>query len=177
MNLKGGFINNLSKLFILFFLTLICGCKNPFAPSFDSSSDDNSSVLSDLKEVNGVFQNFQYAYVFKDTSIYGNLIAEDFIFTYRDYDQGVDISWGRDDEMKTTYGLFQNSQRLEIIWNNEVLNTQDSSNANIIRAFNLTITFNPTDVVRVNGRVNLSLRKNPTSKTWAITKWIDESNF
>lgn len=166
----------MSKLGLLSFL-LLTGCKNPFAPALDTSTGDNGSVLSDLKNVDGVFQNFQYAYVFKDTSIYGKLIAGDFLFTYRDYDQGIDVSWGRDEEMKTTYGLFQNSQRLDLIWNNEVLNTQDSLNATIVRAFNLTITFNPTDIVRVNGRVNLSLRKDPISETWAIVRWIDESNF
>jgi hypothetical protein len=161
----------------MLFPFLILGCTNPFAPALDTSPSDNSSTISDLKNVDGVFQNFQYAYVFKDTTIYGELIAGDFIFTFRDYDEGIDVSWGRDDEMKTTYGLFQNSQRLDLIWNNEVLNTQDSLNATIIRAFNLTITFNPTDIVRVNGRVNLSLKKDPISETWAIVKWIDESNF
>jgi len=161
----------------MLFPFLILGCTNPFAPALDTSPSDNSSTISDLKNVDGVFQNFQYAYVFKDTTIYGELIAGDFIFTFRDYDQGIDVSWGRDDEMKTTYGLFQNSQRLDLIWNNEVLNTQDSLNATIIRAFNLTITFNPTDIVRVNGRVNLSLKKDPLSEKWAIVKWIDESNF
>jgi hypothetical protein len=143
----------------------------------DTSIGENGSALSDLKNIDGVFQNFQYAYVFKDTTIYGKLIAEEFIFTYRDYDQGVDVSWGRDEEMKTTYGLFQNSQQLDLIWNNEVGNTQDSLNATIIRTFNLRIIFNPTDIIQVNGRVNLSLRKDPASQTWAITRWIDESNF
>lgn len=143
----------------------------------DTSESDNGSTLSDLKTVEGVFQNFQYAYVFKDTTIYGALIAGDFIFTYRDYDQGIDVSWGRDEDMKTTYGLFENSQRLDLIWNNAVLDTRDSLNAIVVRAFNLTITFNPTDVIRINGRVNLSLRKDPDTETWAIVKWIDESNF
>jgi len=78
--------------------------------------------------------------------------------------------------MKTTNGLFQNSQRLDLIWNNIVLSSQDSLTANIVRGFNLTITFNPTDVVRLDGRVNLSLRKN-AEKKWQITKWLDESNF
>lgn len=156
---------------------MFSGCKNPFAPALDTSIGDNGSALSDLKNVNGVFQNFQYAYVFKDTTIYGKLIAGDFLFTFRDYDQGIDVSWGRDEEMKTTYGLFQTSQRLDLIWNNEILNTQDSLNATIIRAFNLTITFNATDIVRVNGRVNLSLKKDPKQETWAIVRWIDESDF
>lgn len=158
-------------------ILLYAGCKNPFAPSLDNSLSDIGSALSDLKNINGVFQNFQYAYVFKDTTIYGELITGDFIFTYRDYEQGIDVSWGRDEEMKTTYGLFQNSQRLDLIWNNIVLDSRDSLNAVIVRTFNLTITFNPTDVERINGRVNLSLRKDPDTQTWAIVKWIDESNF
>ncbi len=156
---------------------IIAGCKNPFAPSLDNEPGNDNSVLSDLKNVDGVFQNFQYAYVFKDTTIYGKLLDGEFLFTYRDYDQGIDVSWGRDEEMKTTYGLFQNSQQLDLIWNNEVLNSQDSLSATIIRTFSLNITFNPTDIVRVNGRVNLSLKKNPATQTWAIVKWIDESNF
>ena len=79
--------------------------------------------------------------------------------------------------MRTTNGLFQNAQRLDLIWNNIVLSTQDTASANIVRSFNLTITFNPTDVVRVDGRVNLSLKKNLSTQVWKIDRWIDESNF
>ena len=79
--------------------------------------------------------------------------------------------------MRTTYGLFQNTQRLDLIWNNIVLITEDSLTANIVRSFNLTITFNPTDVVRVDGKVNLTLNKNIETGVWRINKWIDESNF
>lgn len=124
-----------------------------------------------------MFQNFQYSYSFKDTLIYGELISSDFVFTYRDYEQGFDVSWARDEDVRTTDGLFKNVERLDLIWNNIVLSTIDSLNANIVRSFNLNITFNPTDVVRVDGRVNLSLRKNPDTEKWQITRWIDESNF
>ena len=105
------------------------------------------------------------------------MISGDFIFTYRDYDLGFDVSWGREEEMKTTYGLFQNSQRLDLIWNNIILSSIDTLSANIVRGFNLTITFNPTDVIRLDGRVNMALvRANPDSK-WVISRWNDESNF
>ncbi len=156
---------------------MFTGCKNPFAPALDENSNNPSSTISDQKTIDGVFQNFQYAYTFRDTIIYGNLIDENFIFTYRDYDQGVDVSWGRDEEMKTTYGLFQNSQQLDLIWNNVVLSTVDSSSANIVRGFNLTITFSPTDIQRLDGRVNMTLVKDPQTSKWLITRWIDESNF
>jgi hypothetical protein len=87
------------------------------------------------------------------------------------------VSWGRDEEMKTTYGLFQNTQRLDLIWNNIILSSEDSVSANIVRSFSLTVTFNATDVIRVDGRVNLDLRKNAGNSKWQITRWIDESNF
>lgn len=158
-------------------MIFITGCRNPFAPGVDYSDTNSSSVLSDQKTTDGVFQNFQYAYVTKDTTVYGKVIDNSFIFSYRDYEQGFDVSWSRDEEMKTTYGLFQNSQRLDLIWNNIVLSSLDSTSANIIRGFNLTITFNPTDVIRVDGRVNVTMVKDQATGVWKISKWIDESNF
>ena len=81
--------------------------------------------------------------------------------------------------MKTTYGLFNNAQSLNLIWNNIVISSLDSTTAtaNIVRGFNLTITFNPTSVERIDGRVNILLTKNSLTQKWAITRWIDESNF
>ena len=103
------------------------------------------------------------------------MLAPEFVFSFKDYDLGgVDVSWGREEEMKTTYGLFQNTQRLDLIWNNIVAVNSDSTN--IIRSFNLTITFNPTSIAFVDGKVNLTLRKNDEDK-WQITRWVDESNF
>jgi len=158
-------------------LILVSACTNPFAPKFDADFDSGGPPISDQSTIEGVFQNFQYAYTFKDTLIYGNLITSDFTFTYRDYENGFDVTWGRDEEMRTTNGLFQNSQRLDLIWNNIVLSTIDTLDANIVRSFNLNITFNPTDVVRIDGRVNVSLKLDPVSNKWRMTRWIDESNF
>lgn len=175
MTSKGGFIKRVLALFVL--ALIFSGCKNPFAPAFDTSIGTAVSAISDQKSTEGVFQNFQYAYSVKDTSIYGKLLTGDFIFTYRDYDQGFDVSWGRDEEMKTTYGLFQNAQALDLIWDNIVLSTEDSLTANIVRGFNLTITFNPTDVIRIDGRVNITLNRPSDTSAWQITQWIDQSNF
>ena len=84
---------------------------------------------------------------------------------------------GREEELRTTYGLFSNSERLDLVWNNIVLSSGDSLKVNIVRSFNLTITFNPSDIVRINGRVNLDLEKNAVTKRWQIARWIDESNL
>ncbi len=156
------------------FLLALNSCLNPFAPKLDNSIGSENTLISDQSTVEGVFKNFQYAYTFKDTTIYGKLLSDDFTFVYRDYDKEIDVAWGRDEEMKVTYGLFNNSERIDLVWNNIVSVTGDSTN--IIRSFNLTITFNPTDIIFVDGRVNLDLRKNEKNK-WQIVNWIDESNF
>ena len=160
-----------------FFISLIIlsGCVNPFAPKIDEELGNEGSLISDLKNIDGVFQNLQYAYTFKDTTIYGELLNSNFTFSYRDYEKEIDVAWGREDEMRSAYGLFNNSERLDLIWNNIVAITSDSTN--VVRSFNLTITFNPTDVIFVDGRVNLQLEKSISTNKWQIITWIDESNF
>ncbi|MCW8849147.1 MAG: hypothetical protein OQJ81_04140 [Melioribacteraceae bacterium] len=154
---------------------LLSSCINPFAPKLDNELGSGTSLISDQKDIEGIFQNLQYAYTFKDTTIYSGLLNNKFTFTYRDYEEEIDKAWGRDEEMRITHSLFNNAERLDLIWNNIVAITSDSTN--VVRGFNLTITFNPTDVIFVDGRVNLQLSKANTSKKWQIITWIDESNF
>ena len=97
-------------------LLFICGgCVNPFAPGRD---DTPAQSACDPHTIEGLFQCFQAAYTFRDTTVYGTLIDPSFTFVYRNYDLGIDVTWGRDDEMRTTFGLFQNAQKLDLIWNN-----------------------------------------------------------
>lgn len=147
-------------------------CVNPFAPKLDEA-DENSFALGDTKTIGGLFENFQYAYTFKDTTIYGSIIHKDFEFTFTDYEQGVVKSWGRNEEMKATHGLFTNAQRLDLIWN-EIISLSPDSTV-VIRSFELNVTYNPTNVDGASGKVNMRLKKN-SSGNWQIIKWIDESN-
>lgn len=159
---------------VLFAFTTIT-CLNPFAPGWDEETD--KSICPSLNEIDGVLCNFRNAYSFKDTTIYGTLISPNFNFIYRDYDRGVDVLWGRDDEMRTTYGLFQSAAALSLIWNNEVSASGDSLRKTIVRSFNLTITFNPGDIVRIDGYANLTFERESFLAPWKIIRWRDESNF
>jgi len=152
-------------------------CDNPFAPKVDFGNQNNGSGLADASTIDGVFRNLQYAYTFRDTSIYSRLLDPEFVFTFRNYDQGIDISWGKDEEMKVTNGLFSNTERLDLIWNNIVFSSEDSLSGSVVRGFNLTITFNPNDILRLDGKVNISLQRGNYDSDWMIVKWIDESNF
>jgi hypothetical protein len=153
---------------------------NPFAPGLDDSSGEPSSVLSDQKNSDGVFQNLKYAYTFRDTSIYGQLFDGNFTFLYNDYDHGgVEISWGRFEEMQSAYGLFQSVQRLDLVWNNIIDSSSIDSyttDASISRGFNLTVTFQASDIVRVDGYASFRLARQGAQYPWMIVRWHDDSN-
>jgi hypothetical protein len=165
-------------LIVVFSITgIVGGCANPFAPGLDTSAETSQSILGDQHTVEGVFRNFQYAYTFKDSTIYGQLLDPNFAFVYTDYDIGIDVSWGRDEDMRTTYGLFMNAQNLDLIWNNTVSFSGDSLTANVTRSFSMTVTFNPSDIIRVNGYANITVVRPTQQSIWKIIRWRDESNF
>lgn len=169
-----GYIK-MSKLLILaaLFSMALASCDNIFSPGLDETTP--ASILTDQKTVEGLFQNFKYAYTFKDTTVYGNLLGEEFIFTYRDYVSGFDVSWDRATDMRTTNGLFSNAQKLEVVWNNIIFQGGDSLIQNVKRSFNLTITFNPSDIVRLNGFADMTLTRTSSENVWKIIRWRDES--
>lgn len=166
---KGKYI----LLALLFMFAVIASCDNIFAPKLDDTGSSN--IISDQKTVDGVFANFKYAYTFKDTSVYSGLLTDDFIFTYRDYETGFDVSWDKPTEMRTTSRLFQNSQKTDIIWNNITAYIGDSLDVNVKRGFNLTITFNPSNVVRLFGFADMNFTRATPDAPWKIKKWRDES--
>ncbi|MCI0449070.1 MAG: hypothetical protein L0Y79_04690 [Chlorobi bacterium] len=150
-------------------------CFNPFSPKIDNSTS-TENILTDQKTVEGLFQNFKYSYTFKDTSIYGQLLAEDFVFSYFDYDLGADVTWDRATDMRTTNGLFINTQDLKLIWNNIVFEEGDSVLVDVTRSFNLTITFNPNDVINFYGFVDMTLTRPSADDKWRIKRWKDLTN-
>jgi hypothetical protein len=81
--------------------------------------------------------------------------------------------------MRATSGLFQNAQRLDILWNDVVSSSIDSTSttAMIKRGFNLTVTFNPGNIIYVDGYVKLTLERLRAQDPWMVVRWNDESNF
>lgn len=157
-------------------LSLATACTNPFAPALADEPSDHP-ILGDQRTIEGVFQNFRYAYVFRDTLTYGKLLNRAFTFVYRDYDKGVDITWGRDEDMIATNGLFAAVQNLDLVWNDVVQADGDSLTQSISRGFVLTITYSAGDVERAQGRVNLRIERNSPTDVWKILRWRDESNY
>lgn len=151
-------------------MLLLLGC-NPFAPGLDSGEANLP-----LTTIEDVFREFRSAYTFRDTIVYSPLIAPDFTFVYRDYENGVDVTWGRDQEMRSTYGLFQNVQNIMLTWNNVITQEGTSENDSTIRrSFNLTVTFNPSSIEYITGYAYMQFRREQSG--WKIVHWRDESSF
>ncbi len=152
---------------------------NPFAPGLDENLGGGSSLVGDPKTIDGVFQNIKFAYTFRDTVIYSQLLKSDYVYVFRDYERGVDVNWGRDEDLRITNGLFQNVQRLDLVWNQIISISEDSLNTAAIvnRNFNLTVAFNPGQIERVDGYVSLALVRAVATEPWRILRWRDESNF
>jgi hypothetical protein len=165
--------HRLLLLLSVLFLSLVAGCLNPFAPRLDTSPLDEAL---DPRTVEGVFRKFQKSYSNRDTTSYGELLDSRFTFVYRDYEQQIDVSWGRDEELRATYGMFQSAQRIDLIWNDIVSMTEDSTRLNVIRSFTLTVMLNPTDILSAAGIANVTLDRKQTTDPWKMVAWRDESN-
>ncbi len=161
-------------------LFLLCGfvslsCVNPFAPHLNNSL--GIQICDDLSQIDNIFCAFRNAYSFKDTTLYGSLLASNFIFIYTDYEQLIDKSWGRQDEMKLTHAMFQSVQSLSLVWNSELSFTVSDTSQSIERGYDLTVTFSPTDIIEVNGVAEFLLVRARAGDSWKLLQWQDKSNF
>jgi hypothetical protein len=167
------------KYFSITILLAACcvslSCINPFAPHLNYSL--GLQLCNDLTQAENVFCAFRNAYSFKDTTLYGSLLSTDFIFIYTDYDQLVEKSWGRDDEMKLTHTMFQSVQSLSLVWNSEISFTESDTSETIERGYDLTVTFSPDDIMEVNGVAEFLLVRARAGIPWKLSQWQDKSNF
>jgi hypothetical protein len=166
-------MSRLSVFLLVVMLAIVAAC-NPFAPAVNDTG--STAQFGDPHTVNGYFQSFQYAYQFRDTTLYGSLLAPSFIFSFHDYNQGVDVQWGRDDEMSVTAQLFQNTT-LTLLWG-DILDAEGSAvDSTVTRQFSLEVTFNEADIEQADGSAVFHLQKDSISHLWQAVSWQDESNY
>jgi len=162
-------------LIVVGFPLACLSCLNPFAPHLDTELGQES--CGDLRQIENIFCTFRNAYSFKDTTSYGSLLAPDFIFIYTDYDALVERDWGREDEMRLTYTMFQSVQSLSLIWNRQIPISESDTAWTVERGYNLTVAFSPSDIVRVDGVAEFLLVRRNAEDAWKILRWHDKSNF
>ena len=162
------------------FLTLLAplfvvGC-NPFAPTLDDDLSPASTLLGDQRTIPGVFRNLEYAYTYRDTLIYGELLDPDFEFRYFNPDRATDVAFNRDEEMRITANLFRGADQIELQWNQIQTQNGDSILATITRAYDLRITLQANESFIIEGLATIRLIRNSAEEPWRIRLWRDDSD-
>ena len=109
------------------FLPIICiflcagmiSCRNPFAPALADENATYSRLITQQRTPAEVLQNFQYAYTFKDSLIYSEVLDSTFLYKSIDYREPppTPIQWGRSTELRTAGGMFRYFRTLDVVWN------------------------------------------------------------
>jgi hypothetical protein len=157
-----------------------CGlsCLNPFAPKLMDASDIDL-IITDQKSPDEVLQNFQYAYVFKDSVLYSDLLDSSFVFIYFDPDlesSGRFVSWGRDIDLKTTARLFRTFDVIDLIWNSTIYSFSEADRAEYSKSFNLSL-IKENETVNISGNAIFMFEKSEYDEKWRIIQWKDESDL
>lgn len=174
------------SLFFLFILVAFSGCENPFAPSLTNKDPNASLILTEQKTAEEVLINFSYAYNFKDSLIYADLLDSSFNFIFSNFgtDPVTQDYWGRDVDIKTTLGLFRWFQTINLVWDGTLENrftNQDSTEKIIWKSFKLTLV-RDAEISAISGEAIFTFKKTffappDTSGIWRITSWLDKSRF
>ena len=163
-------------------ILLLLTCFNPFAPKLDNAAGP-PLVITAQETPEQVLQNFVYAYTFKDSLVYANLLDSSFVFVYFDPNVGSSgrfVSWGRDVDLKTTGKLFKTFETITLTWNQTIYQDTlfvDSTPVGIELSKTLQLSlFGETDEYSLSGSAIFNFKQNDDKK-WRITRWKDESHM
>jgi hypothetical protein len=161
---------------ILFISTVLCiflAC-NPFAPG-ESDGEGGGFLLTDQTTPDKVLQNFQYAYTFKDSLVYSELLDSTFIFISENFNVSPPepIVWGRDQELKITGRMFRIINTIDLTWNNRPLD--DPPPGATVSEYRITFTLTldgGSTIPTLIGEVIFTFVKR--GEKWFISRWKDE---
>ncbi len=163
---------------VICLLALQLSCFNPFAPALDRDAASGLRITEQTEPAE-VLENFVYAYTFRDSLVYDNLLDSSFVFVYFDPNLGTSglyASWNRDVELKTTGRLFRNFETLNLVWDSTIYESLDGTAAEIAKTLHLHM-FGSRGEYNLTGNAIFNMRKNPYDEKWRITRWKDESQM
>lgn len=174
LTIKGSFL----FYFLFFIMIFYSGCFNPFAPELTNSLETSDMIVTAQQSPDEVLQNFKLAYTFRDSLLYSNVLDTSFLFVYFDPNEGSSgrfISWGREDDLSTTGGLFRHFQVIDLVWNATLYEILEDDTGELSKGFSLTLVGEESDY-KLSGRAVFSFKK-CQDNVWRITRWKDESDI
>ena len=157
-------------------------CLNPFAPSLDEGGLA-ADLLTDQSTPEGTLTNFKYAYIFKDSLLYSNLLDSAFVFQYFDPEQGASgifVSWTRETDLKTTGRLLRTFDSINLEWLNTVFTSRDVVDSDTLETISKSFQLDLADAdfrFSVNGFAIFKFRRTKSDAKWRIVQWLDKSDL
>lgn len=171
-------IRDMSRYLIPIIFLWTTSCFNPFAPELENNVD-LSNVITEQQTPEEVLQNFRYAYTFKDSLLYSDVLDESFVFEYFDTNQGPSgefLTWGRDVDLRTTGRLFRTFDSIELIWLNTLFTESDGAEEKRFVRFNLNLFSSDFNFI-ITGTAIFTFVKSKEDGRWRIKRWKDESDL
>lgn len=172
----------IALVIMLLVLCALMSCFNPFAPKLDSSNGP-PLVITPQRSPDEVLQNFVYAYTFKDSLVYAELLDSSFVFVYFDPNIGSSgrfVSWGRDIDLKTTGRLLKTFETITLTWNSTIYQDTTRVDTTIVsiqlsKTLQLNL-FGKNEEYTLSGSAIFDFKRCDDNK-WRITRWKDESTM
>jgi len=180
MNNRTNIAQHSAIVFIAVLFIMFNGCVNPFAPGLADNDESGSRILTEQQTPEEVLINFSYAYNFKDSLVYADLLDSSFQFIFINYstEQPTSDNWGRDQDIRSTIRMFRHFQKLDLVWG-ETTSTlyldDDSTQAELKKTFQLTLD-GGNEIPTLSGLALFTfVRKR--SGIWKIKRWDDLSKI
>ena len=159
------------KYFILTIIALFLYSCNIFSPEYEHF--DNISLRGNNRTVKGLMQNFVYAYTFKDSFLYEELLHDDFTFEYDN--DGTPETWNRDEDIRITKRIFRNFKNIDLMFNTIFPENTTFEDTIIYTSFNIGF-YSGDDIVNFTGFSKFKYQKvhiSGDSSVYKINYWED----
>lgn len=153
-------------------------CVNPFAPRLDEGNLIGE-VVTQQATPEEVLTNFRYAYTFRDSLLYADVLDSAFVFQYFDPDQGPSglfVSWTREVDLLTTGRLLRTFDIINLEWLDTIYSLREGENEILARSFRLDLA-SADFGFSAAGFAIFTFRRNPRDRKWRIVRWVDQSEL
>lgn len=160
---------------------LLAACTNPFAPGLADADAGGGAIITDQQSPAEVLVNFQYAYTFKDSLVYAEILDSAFLFISTNFNVSPPepINWGRDRELRTVGRMFRFFDNLDLTFNDpgteRILDTLETGAPRHVEqkiTFTLTLSGGGTVPTTLIGEVLFEFILREEGR-WYLIRWED----
>jgi hypothetical protein len=175
-------LQRLLKLGLAGFVGLMSlSCLNPFAPALDKGNLAGD-LITDQSTPDEVLTNFKYAYIFRDSLLYADVLDSAFVFQYFSFELGRFDPWPREVDLRATGRLLRTFDAINLEWLNTINpdtlrnDTGNIESISFSKSFQLNLASSGFQF-SASGFALFTFRQSKADGKWRIVLWVDKSDL